>query len=129
MAIYTVHLPPARSGDESLQGAALVRDGFSRSAFVFGIFWLLRHKLWFWALIALFLLTLVWFLPGIIHLPVWVSFGASIVLAFLLGLEASVLRRERLHRKGWQEVAVVSAPSLEEAERRFFARHQGRMLV
>jgi hypothetical protein len=129
MAIYTVHLPPAKNGDESLQGAALVRDGFSRSAFVFGVFWLLRHKLWFWALIAVFVLAVIWLLPVHFSLPLWISFGSSLVFALLLGLEASVLRRDRLQRKGWQEVAIVSAPTVEEAERRFFARHQGRMLA
>jgi hypothetical protein len=129
MAIYTVHLPLAKSGQDSLQGAALVRDGFSRSAFAFSLLWLLRHKLWFWSVMAFFLAVAVWLVPVLLDWPGWVSPAVSLILVFLLGLEASVLRRDRLMRRGWQEVAIVSAPNEEEAERRFFARHQGRMLL
>jgi hypothetical protein len=43
-----------------------------------------------------------------------------LLIAFLIGLEASTLRRFALARRGWRNVGLVSGTNKEAAERRFF---------
>jgi hypothetical protein len=45
---------------------------------------------------------------------------AGIVIAVLVGLEASTLFRFTLRRRGWKNVGIVSGDDQEDAERRFF---------
>ncbi|MCP6768847.1 hypothetical protein NL529_28790, partial [Klebsiella pneumoniae] len=49
-----------------------------------------------------------------------------ILVALLVGFEASTLRRWTLGRNGWKEVAAVVGDDLELAERRFFSAWIGR---
>jgi hypothetical protein len=43
-----------------------------------------------------------------------------LLLAFLIGLEASTLQSWTFKRRGWREIGIVVADELEAAERRFF---------
>jgi hypothetical protein len=45
----------------------------------------------------------------------------GLLIALLIGIEASTLRRFTLARRGWKNVGVVSAYDLEDAEQHFFA--------
>jgi Protein of unknown function (DUF2628) len=120
MAIFTVHLPPIADERRRLHDAEFVRDGFSRSAFVFGGFWLVSKRLWLSALIFAVLIVGVWAASAFLNLPLRVPFGISLLLSILLGLEGSSLQRWRFRRRGWSEAGLVSARDLEEAELRFF---------
>jgi hypothetical protein len=121
MAIYTVHLPPEATTQESVaEKAVFVKEGFSIPGFVFTGFWLLLQKLWLPA-IAYFLLfgmTIAAF--QWLGLPRIAFGGVTALLALLIGLEGHEWIRARYARKGWTHAGTVSGPSLDECERRFF---------
>ncbi|MGE3147573.1 MAG: DUF2628 domain-containing protein [Pseudorhodoplanes sp.] len=121
MAVYTVHQPPLRRGETASDPGrfVFVRDGFHFWAFVFGPFWMLRHRLWLALVLYLALIAAVfaaiWFAGAGRAAPF-----VQLLLALLIGIEASTLRRWTLKRRGWQERGVVVGDDLESAERRFF---------
>ncbi len=121
MSVYTVHQAPARADAASAaERFVFVRDSFSWWAFLLAPLWMLRHRMW---------LVLVGYVvvSGGIEAAL-VRFGASrtaiaivgLLIALLVGLEASTLRRLALRRRGWSNVGIVSGDKLEDAERRFF---------
>lgn len=123
MAIYTVHEPPLRDGELAAnpERVTFVRDGFYVWAFLLGPVWLLWRQLW----LVLVLYLLVW---GIVETGLWLAkfgtiaqFAIGLLLALLLGLEASTLWRWTLTRRGWTTADVVVGDDMESAERRFFA--------
>ena len=123
MAVFTVHEPPLRPADPvpNPERALFVRDGFSFPAFLFGPLWMLWHRMWL--VLAAYLI-----LAGGL-LAVLLAVGASpptilatsFLVALLVGLEASTLRRVTLRRRRWKEVGLVGGNDREVAERRFFA--------
>jgi hypothetical protein len=122
MAVYTVHEPPPQRDQPSggPERFAFVRDGFSFWAFLLGPLWMLRHRMW------LVLLGYGIVVVGIeigsralgVSQPMTVTIG--IMLALLIGFEASTLRRFTLGRRRWTNVGVIVGNNLETAERRFF---------
>jgi hypothetical protein len=126
MAVYTVQAPTGSttepfSHEPDLERAVFLREGFSWGAFVFGVFWLLWNRLWLAALIwVIVIATLGWL--AFTYLAV-----ASIVLITLtvhlwLGLEGREIIRQTLAQRHYRLVGVVTATSLELAERLFFSR-------
>ena len=122
MSVYTVHEPPLRKRQSETDPMrfAFVRDGFHFWAFVLGPLWMLRHGMW---LVLIGHLVVV---GGFAALLTWLGAppgtGAvvGLLIALLIGLEASTLRRWTLARRGWHGVGVVVADDVELAERRFF---------
>jgi hypothetical protein len=121
MSVYTVHQGPTRADAASAaERFIFVRDSFSWWAFLLAPLWMLRHRMW---LVLLAYLAV----SGVIEAAL-AMFGASrtaiaivgFLIALLVGLEASTLRRLTLRRRGWRHVAVISGDDLEHAERRFF---------
>ena len=100
MRSWTVHLPPASARPAS---PALIREGFSVWAFLFGPFWLFRHRAWMAGILVLLGLIGVNLLPG--------AWGIGLALAFhlLLGFHGQDLRRWTLARRGWRLAHVVQA--------------------
>jgi hypothetical protein len=120
MPSFTVHLPPEGDENQRLLKATFIKDGFSRSAFSFGLFWLISKRLWIsTVLFGLVLAGLLYLLIGR-GLPVLAFVGISFLLFMLLALEGASLQRWRLKRRGWQEAGLVVARNQEDAERRFF---------
>jgi len=122
MPVYTVHQPPLRRHETESDPAriAFVRDGFSFWAFLFGALWMLAYRLWLvllgYCVLAVaihFALLKIAASPGV-RITVW------LLLAILVGLEASSLRRWTLRRRGWADIGVVVADDLSMAERRFY---------
>lgn len=97
-----------------------VRDGFSFWAFIAAPWWMLLHRMW------LVLAAYVVLIGGLMF--VLMTLGASdsalavisLLVAILIGLEASTLRRFSLQRRGWRNVGIISGDDMEDAERRFF---------
>ena len=118
MRAYTVHTKNA-----SPETAILIKEGFSWVAFFFTAFWAAWHRMWLEAgmLCVLFAGT-GWLLSDL-------DFRSSFVLhsAFsaIVGMVANEVRRAHLARKGWQEVAALSAKDSEEAEAHYFASLNG----
>jgi hypothetical protein len=121
MAAYSVFAPPlSQAGTAGGEGFRFIRDGFSWPAFILGPIWMLFHRL---VLVVVLWLTVFLVLGAVTSLlgvsagPAWLVF---LLLAFLIGLEASTLRSWTLKRRGWREIGIVVADELEAAERRFF---------
>jgi hypothetical protein len=121
MAAYSVFAPPlSHAGAAGAERFKFVRDGFSWPAFILGPIWMLFHRL---ALVLLLWLVVVLVLGAVIRLfgvPSGTALLVFLLLALLIGLEASTLRSWTLKRRGWREIGIVVADELEAAERRFF---------
>ena len=122
MAVYTVHEPPPKRFEQTSDPERFdfVRDGFSFSAFLFDLLWMLWHRMWlvvvgYVAVSAA--LELIFSLLGTTAAPRLV---AVFLLRVLVGMEAATLRRFTLGRRRWTNVGVIVADDLEAAERRFF---------
>jgi hypothetical protein len=122
MSVYTVHQPPLRAAEASPdpERFVFVRDGFNFWAFLLAPLWMLWHRLW------LVLLLYVVVTVGIQNAMLYAGVGAggiglaALLIAFLVGAEASTLRRFTLDRRGYRQVGVVGGSNAEAAERRFF---------
>jgi hypothetical protein len=97
-----------------------IRDGFSWGAFLFGPFWMLRHRMWL--MLAAYLGTAAalgfaveWVDPS---MTLWGLMG--LLLALFVGVEGTTLRRWTLDRRGWVGRGVVVGDDVEAAERRYF---------
>ncbi len=121
MASYVVMLPPGRVG--AVDGAKLTRDGFHFLAFLLPPLWLLWHRLWIEALLALAASLALTALGEIAGLGP-VSVALSLLVALYVGLEGAALRVNALRRRGWLEWGVVDAAGIAEAEIRFLAEQE-----
>jgi Protein of unknown function (DUF2628) len=122
MPIYTVHEPPLRNGAAAPdpERFVFVRDGFNFWAFLITPLWLIWRRLW---LVLLIYLVVIFGIEQAMHYGGVAAGGRSLVMlliSFLIGLEASTLRRFTLARRGWRNVGLVSGTNMEAAERRFF---------
>ena len=128
MPVYTVHGPLPR-GAETRPAAdrfVFVRDGFAFWAFVGGFLWLVYHRLWL-ALLGYVLLTIASSIAlSLLHASGGTRLAVMAVVALLMGLEATNLRRWTLSRRKWRQLDVVVADDEEAAERRFFDRWTSR---
>jgi hypothetical protein len=125
MPVYTVHEPP-RSGrhrdDDALAHSTrfvFVRDGFHFWAFLLGPLWMLRHRLWLEFIAYCVFAAGLTFALTRLGVPAGAA-PAALLLALLIGMEASSLRRWKLTRRGFTNLGVVVGDGLEDAERRFF---------
>ncbi len=122
MSVYTVYEPPLRAGEltPGPDRFVFVREGFYFWAFVFAPLWMLWHRLW------LVLLLYIVIAAGIENASYYAGVGTAgvaviqLALSFLVGLEASTLRRFTLNRRGFRNVGIVVGDDLESAEQRFF---------
>jgi hypothetical protein len=126
MPVYTVHEPPRNESghdDDALAHTTrfvFVRDGFHFWAFLLAPLWMLRHRMWLEFIAYLLLiggLTFALTRLGVAgSAGLWIAF----LLALLIGIEASSLRRWKLSRRSFASLGVVVADDREAAERRFF---------
>lgn len=124
MPVYTVHAQ--RAADQNRPSGAdkfvFVRDGFHFWAFVAGMFWLAYHRLWL-ALLGYILLSFAGEVTlSLLGVSATVRILVMLMVALLMGFEASSLRRWTLSRRKWQQLDVIVADNEEAAERRFFDR-------
>ena len=124
MRSYTLHLPAdARPGESlGLDRALLVRDGFSWPAFAFTALWFLFHRLWLAALLVLVGLVALAAAGIALGLPAGAGLIVTLLAGWLIGLDASSLRRWTLARRGWPARDAVVAATPEEAEARALNR-------
>mgnify|MGYP000891457118 CR=1 FL=1 len=122
MIVETIHEQPSPPADrlEHAAGLAFIRDGFSISAAVFAPLWMLFNGAWIGTLVYVAASTLLATLFSVVGWDIrW--FLALIAAAhFIVGFEASSLRRWSLERKGWRLLGTVAGRNVEECERRFF---------
>lgn len=128
MRVYTVHAPDERilkeTGDlgSYAERFVFVPERFSLLAMLFALPWLLVHRLWLATLGYIILLIGLSSAAAAIGLGEQVAGLLSLAVSVVLGFEAHNLRRWSLSRSGYRLVAVVSAPSLQDAEHKFFSQ-------
>jgi hypothetical protein len=123
MPVYTVHVPTADNADiAATDRFAFVRDGFRFWAALFGPLWLAWHRLWL-ALIG-WIVVMIAIEVGLARLGAGGTafFFTNVLIALLMGFEASSIRRWTLSRRNWRQLDIVVADNEESAERRFFDR-------
>lgn len=98
-----------------------VRDGFHFWAFVLAPLWLLLHRLWLALLIYVVGYALLGFGFAYARVPSNIQMIVALLVALLIGFEASSVWRWSLNRRGWATLGFVVAEDSESAERRFFA--------
>jgi hypothetical protein len=124
MASWIVMEPAGGGRAGSVAEAAFIRDGFSLLAFLLPPLWLLWHRLWIAAALALGVLVLA---AGLPHLT---GFAIAAPLLWLLvslfvGLEGNALRIAALSRRGWLSWGVVEAGNLDDADTHYIAETAG----
>jgi hypothetical protein len=123
MPVYTLHAPTADNADiAATDRFAFVRDGFRFWAALLGPLWLAWHRLWL-ALIG-WIVVMIAIEVGLARLGAGGTaiFFTNVLIALLMGFEASSIRRWTLSRRNWRQLDIVVADSEEAAERRFFDR-------
>ncbi len=123
MPTYTVHAPPPRQGETTSapERFVFVRDGFHVWAFIFGPLWLLAHRLWLALIIYVVGYGLLGFAFVFLRVPANAQVLAGLVIALLVGFEASSIWRWTLTRRRWNALGFVVGEDAEMAEQRFFA--------
>jgi hypothetical protein len=123
MPTFTVHQPPPRKGETASapERFVFVRDGFYVWAFLLAPFWLSWRRLW----LAFAIYLLANFVLGaglvLIGAALAVKFFAGLLVALLIGFEASSIWRRKLTRRGWKMLGFVVGDDAETAERRFYS--------
>jgi hypothetical protein len=124
MPVYTVHEPSRRDSDDDTIGHTsrfvFVRDGFHFWAFLLAPFWMLRHRMWLEFIAYLLIVGGATFVMRRLGIAESAGLWVALLIALLIGIEASSLRRWKLSRRGFENRGVVVADDLVMAERRFF---------
>jgi len=123
MPTYTVHAPPPRQ-DETTSAPerfVFVRDGFHFWAFLLAPLWLLLRGLWFALVIYIVGSGVVTVGLVFLHASAIVQFLVGLLIALLIGFEASSIWRWTLARRGWTTLGFVVGEDAEIAEQRFFS--------
>lgn len=100
--------------------AVFVRQGFTWLAFLVPAVWLLWHRLWIEAALAVAGALLLSAAGEAAGLGPYASLLA-LLLSLYFGLEATTLRLRALTRRGWREWGVIEAYSADDAELRYLA--------
>ena len=131
MPTYTVHEPPPRKGEavSTPERFVFVRDGFYVWAFLLAPLWLLWRRLWLAFAIYLLVNVALGVILTLIGAPLGVRFLASLLMALLVGFEASAIWRRKLAWKKWKTLGFVVGDDAETAERRFYAEWAKRVDV
>jgi uncharacterized protein DUF2628 len=126
MPTYTVHAPSSLMSDaaSSPEHFMFVRDGFHFWAFVLAPLWLLLHRLWLALLIYVVGYGVLSFGFAFARVSSSTQLIVGLLIALLMGFEASSIWRWTLNRRGWATLGFVVAEDAETAERRFFAEWQ-----
>jgi hypothetical protein len=123
MPVYTVHAPLTAGVDlRATDRFVFVRDGFHFWAAVLGVIWLGWHRLWL-ALVG-WIIVIAGADAMLLGLGIGrgTVFWVDVLLAILLGFEASSLERWSFSRGNWRQLDLVVADDRDAAERRFFER-------
>lgn len=118
MAIYIVMETTGKAEADGTRTALFIRDGFSFLAFLLPAFWLLWHRLWIEAALALAAMLCLGAFGTALGLGGTASAALSLLISLYVGLEGAALRIAALRRRGWIECGVVQADSRADAEDR-----------
>jgi NhaP-type Na+/H+ or K+/H+ antiporter len=127
MRLYTVHI--RRNSEAPDHQAILVREGFSWGAFLFTVLWALWRRMWLGAFLILLGALLIDSLAQLANLDELSETVLFFAYALYIGFAGNDWRRRNLARRGFDEVAVVGARGIDDAERRYFDHMTGATVV
>src|SRR5215831_19104968 len=129
MPTYTVHAPRPRQGETTSapERFLFVRDGFYVWAFLLAPLWLLLHRLWLAFVIYVLGYVLVEIGLATLRASPNTHLAIGLLIALLIGFEASSIWRWTLGRRGWTTLGFVIGEDAEVAERRFFGEWSRRV--
>ena len=123
MAIFTVYVPDeAPDLVTRADRTAFIREGFNIWAFLFGVLFLLRHRLWIAAAVWIAAVLALVATVVVFHPPVLPCVALAVLMRLFLGVEGNDLRRWGLERRGFRVVDLVSGAERDDAELIFFSR-------
>jgi hypothetical protein len=124
MPTFTIHAPPPKVGTATgdPERFIFVRDGFYFWAFVLAPLWLLLHRLWLAFAIYVIGYGLLGTGIALLRASANVQLLVGLLVALLVGFEASSIWRWTLTRRGWSTLGIVVGEDAEMAERRFFVQ-------
>lgn len=120
MAIWEVYAPSGLCADP--KSTRLVRQGFSRRAFLLGPIWLLSRGHWIALSAWLICAGAAWLAFARGHLPQGALLFLYELAAVFIGFEAAALDGAKCERRGDQLVDLAVGDDEAEAELRHFAR-------
>jgi Protein of unknown function (DUF2628) len=120
MASWIVMEPVGNGRAGSSANAAFIRDGFSWPGFLLPPLWLLWHRLWIEAALAIAAAVLAAGLQWLTGLATTAPLLWLLVAVFV-GLEGNALRVAALSRRGWHSWGVVEAGNLDDADTHYAA--------
>jgi hypothetical protein len=123
MPTFTVHAPPPRTDGmtSAPERFLFVRDGFHGWAFILAPLWLLVHRLWLAFVIYVVVYGAIGVGLAMLHVSSNVQLAVGVLIALLMGFEASSIWRWTLARRRWTTLGFVVGEDVEMAERRFYA--------
>lgn len=107
------------AGDRTGEQAIFIRDAFAPLAVVLPVVWLLWHKLWIEAGVALIAMVAITAALEWLGLAQLAGLAASLI-GLYVALEGGALRIFASRRRGYSEKAVIDAASLADAEEHHF---------
>jgi Protein of unknown function (DUF2628) len=116
MATYVVMEP---ASDRRGEAALFIRDALAPFAVIVPVIWLLWHRLWFEAAMALCVSLTLTAAAAWTGSPQLVGIG-SILMGIYVALEGGALKAAAARRRGYEDSAVVEAGSIAEAEERYY---------
>jgi hypothetical protein len=117
MAVYSVHNRPGDSPDK----AVFVPEGFSLGAAVFGVLWALWHRMWLAAAILFFIPVAIAAAAHALGQGETLATFTGLAVNLIFGFEARALWARSLAFRGLEDVGLVKAGNLDEAELRYFS--------
>lgn len=124
MLTYTAHRradPLTHDYMKDGQDVVFIKDGYSWPAFFIPVFWMLWHRLWLPLAGYLTAVVLVAVAGYVLSLPDGLVASIGLLANFYAGLEGNNFRRRALAKRGYDEVADITAANNDEASFRFFA--------
>jgi hypothetical protein len=119
LKLYTVHERAAPAGADP--DVVLVREGFSWLAAIFGLLWLLAHRLWLASALYLAIALLLAGADEMLGLRDAVGAVLGLALAVLTGYLGPEAQRWSLARSGYGLIGVIGGENRDAAEHKLFA--------
>ncbi len=114
---------------QNIEDVTLIEEGFSFSAFVFGILWLVYKKLWIPASFVLLINVLlgIGIEIGLTSKEVIGVFQFAVLV--ILGLSASDIQSHFLSLKGYNLIDVVMGKNRDEAQLKLFSKFSNSITI
>jgi hypothetical protein len=124
MKIFKVYID--KKSENPLEEAVFIKSGFSLPAFLFGILWVLYHKLWKVAGVLILIQIALTLLYKSSHIQEMTYVIISNLVLVYLAFDASDIQENDLSAKSYILQSIVSAPNLDQAKINFFEEVKNR---